>query len=121
MTVDSFRVVLILMALGLAVGLAAIAIPRLIAPKSVGEKRETTYESGIAPIGSAWIQFSVAYYLFALIFLAFDVDVLFLFPVVLAYDEPGFGLRDLAEIVVFVGILLMAVLFAWRKGAFSWK
>jgi NADH-quinone oxidoreductase subunit A len=109
------------MAFGLVVGVVAVGIPHLIAPKSVGEKRETTYESGIAPFGSAWIQFSIAFYLFALIFLAFDVDVLFLFPVILAYDQPALGMRDFVEIALFVGILLLAILFAWRKGAFSWK
>ena len=51
----------------------------------------------------------------------FDVDVLVLFPVALAYNEPWFGIRDFVEILVFVGILLLAIVFAWRKGAFSWK
>lgn len=120
MTVETYQVVLLLMALGLVFGGIAVGIPSLIAPRSRGQERESTYESGVAPVGSAWIQFSVAFYLFALIFLAFDVDVLFLFPVALAYDQ-GYGMRDFVEITVFVGILLLAIVFAWRKGAFSWK
>jgi NAD(P)H-quinone oxidoreductase subunit 3 len=79
-----------------------------------------TYESGMPAIGSAWIQFSVAYYIYALIFLAFDVDVLYLFPVALAYDK-GYVIRDFIEIVIFIGILSLAIVYAWRKGVFTWQ
>ena len=92
----------------------------LIGGRSVGVKRAETYESGMPAIGSAWIQFSVAYYIYALIFLAFDVDVLFLFPVALAYDK-GFFIRDFIEIVIFIGILSLAIVYAWRKGVFTWQ
>ena len=92
----------------------------LIGGRSVGAKRAETYESGMPAIGSAWIQFSVAYYIYALIFLAFDVDVLYLFPVALAYDK-GFLARDFIEIVIFIGILSLAIVYAWRKGVFTWQ
>lgn len=92
----------------------------LIGGRSVGLKRAETYESGMEAIGSAWIQFSVAYYIYALIFLAFDVDVLYLFPVALAYDK-GFVVRDLIEIIIFIGILSLAIVYAWRKGVFTWQ
>ncbi|MDH3558029.1 MAG: NADH-quinone oxidoreductase subunit A [Deltaproteobacteria bacterium] len=92
----------------------------LIGGRSVGAKRAETYESGMPAIGSAWIQFSVAYYIYALIFLAFDVDVLYLFPVALAYDK-GFFIRDFIEIVIFIGILSLAIVYAWRKGVFTWQ
>ncbi len=106
------------------VGIVFAAIPLilayLIAPKSIGQDTLKPYESGMIPMGSAWIQFGVAYYLFALIFLAFDVDVLYLFPVVMAYDQE-FAIRDFIEIVIFVGILSLALAYAWRKGVFDWK
>lgn len=92
----------------------------LIGGRSVGVKRAETYESGMPAIGSAWIQFSVAYYIYALIFLAFDVDVLYLFPVALAYNK-GFFIRDFIMIVIFVGILSLAIVYAWRKGVFTWQ
>ncbi|HYA03031.1 MAG TPA: NADH-quinone oxidoreductase subunit A [Syntrophobacteria bacterium] len=92
----------------------------LIGGRSAGAKREETYESGMPTIGSAWVQFSVAYYIFALIFLAFDVDVLYLFPVALAYDK-GFVIRDFVEVVIFIGILSLAIVYAWRKGVFNWQ
>jgi NADH-quinone oxidoreductase subunit A len=92
----------------------------LIGGRSVGVKRAETYESGMPTIGSAWIQFSVAYYIYALMFLAFDVDVLYLFPVALAYNK-GFFVRDFIEIVIFIGILSLAIVYAWRKGVFTWQ
>ncbi len=92
----------------------------LIGGRSVGVKRAETYESGMPAIGSAWIQFSVAYYVYALIFLAFDVDVLYLFPVALAYNK-GFFVRDFIMIVIFIGILSLAIAYAWRKGVFTWQ
>jgi NADH-quinone oxidoreductase subunit A len=97
-----------------------IIISWLIGGRSVGVKRAETYESGMPAIGSAWVQFSVAYYIYALIFLAFDVDVLYLFPVALAYDK-GFVVRDFVEVVIFISILSLAIVYAWRKGVFTWQ
>jgi NADH-quinone oxidoreductase subunit A len=73
------------------------------------------------PIGSAWIRFGIIYYLYALIFLAFDVDVLFLFPVAVAYNSPEFAWRDFVEVFIFVGILSLAIVYAWVKGVFKWE
>jgi len=73
------------------------------------------------PIGSAWIRFGIVYYLYALIFLAFDVDILFLFPVAVAYNSPELAARDFVEIVLFVGILSLAIVYAWVKGVFKWE
>jgi NADH-quinone oxidoreductase subunit A len=71
-------------------------------------------------IGGAWIQVAVIYYLFALLFLAFDVDVLFLFPVLLAYGK-GYVWRDFIEITIFIGILSLVIVYAWCRGVFTWK
>ncbi len=97
-----------------------IIIGWLIGGRSAGVKRAETYESGMPTIGSAWMQFSVSYYIYALIFLAFDVDVLYLIPVALAYDR-GFFIRDFIEIVIFIGMLSLAIVYAWRKGVFTWQ
>lgn len=97
-----------------------IIIGWLIGGRSAGVKRDETYESGMPTIGSAWMQFSVSYYIYALIFLAFDVDVLYLIPVALAYDK-GFFIRDFIEIVIFIGMLSLAIVYAWRKGVFTWQ
>jgi NADH:ubiquinone oxidoreductase subunit 3 (subunit A) len=84
-------------------------------------KTEQAVECGVEPIGDAWIRYSAVYYLYALIFVAFAVDVLFLIPVALVYDRiPELGMRDFVEVVIFVGILSLAVVYAWRKGLFEW-
>ena len=108
----------------LASGIGPIIIVKLLSPTShtrqTANKSSQLIECGMEPIGDAWIRFGIVYYLYALIFLAFDVDVLFLFPVALAYNDPRFGIEDFVEIVLFVGILALAVVYAWRKGVFTW-
>ena len=115
-----FLYVAVFLVVGVLFAISPIMVSWLIGGRSEGAKREETYESGMPTIGSAWVQFSVAYYIFALIFLAFDVDVLYLFPVALAYNK-GFVIRDFVEIVLFIGILSLAIVYAWRKGVFNWQ
>jgi NADH:ubiquinone oxidoreductase subunit 3 (subunit A) len=106
-------------------GFGPIIIVKLLSPSS--HTRQTAgrtgqlIECGMEPIGSAWIRFGIVYYQYALIFLAFDVDVLFLFPVAVAYNSPGLGLQDFFEIVLFIAILSLAIVYAWRKGVFAWE
>ena len=104
---------------GLAFAVVPLIISRLIVKRSTGKYRAETYESGMETIGSAWIRFTVAYYIYALIFLAFDVDVLYLFPVAMVYGH--YAARDLVEVVIFIGILSLAIVYAWRKGVFEWN
>ncbi len=104
---------------GLVFAIIPLIISRFLVKRSAGQFRADTYESGMETIGSAWIQFTVAYYIYALIFLAFDVDVLYLFPVTLAYGK--YVARDLIEVFIFVGILSLAIIYAWRKGVFEWN
>ncbi len=95
-------------------------LPFLLSPRSLGDRRRSTYESGEVPIGSAWIQFDISYYLFALIFIAFDVEVVFLFPTLIVFREMA-NLTVLAEMSLFLGILSFAILYAWKKDLFVWK
>jgi len=107
--------------LGFAVGPFIIAL--LLAPRSTRNTQQKTaqlIECGMEPIGDAWIRFGVVYYLYALMFLAFAVDILYLFPVALVYNRV-FAIRDFIEIVIFVGILALAVVYAWNKGVFQWE
>lgn len=115
-----FLFVFIFFLVALALPLVMVVLNALFGPHIYGEKRELTYESGVAPIRTAWLQFGASYYLFALIFLAFDVDILYLFPVLLAYQK-GTGLFELVELVLFIFILVLAIVYAWRKGVFKWK
>jgi NADH-quinone oxidoreductase subunit A len=111
---------------GLAFALGPIAIVYLLMPRQTRQilgKRDQYIECGMDPIGDSWIRYGIVFYLYALIFLAFDVDVLFLFPVAVAYNGEAFAAsyRDLIEIILFVGILSLAVVYAWVKGVFKWE
>jgi len=113
---------------GLLFAGAAIVFSRLVAPRfpDTGKKLQS-YESGEDSIGSARIQFKIGYYLFALVFLVFDVEAVFLFPVVavlrFAGEVPGGPAPGMvwAELMVFVAILAFALYYAWRKKALVWE
>ena len=100
--------------------LIPIFIAYILAPRTKGAKTLATYECGIEPYGSAWIRYSITYYVYALIFIAFDVDILYLFPVAVSYTRGG-AMSEFYALVVFVLILALAVIYAWGKGVFTWK
>ena len=117
--VQRYRFVLAFLVLGLVFGAAAVVVPFLIAPRRRGKDALATYESGIIPERGAWRQFSLGYYLYALLYLAVAVDVIYLFPVALVFRSLGTW-QALVELVAFVGILALAVIYSWRTGAFRW-
>ena len=119
-TIGSYQLLIGFLLLGVVLGAAPLIIPRLIGPRYLGPKTEETYECGVDTIGSSWIRFSVSFYLFALIFVAFEVDVLYLFPIAVVYDQ-GFEWRDLIEVSMFLGILTLGIVYAWRRGVFEWR
>jgi NAD(P)H-quinone oxidoreductase subunit 3 len=101
------------------VSAAAIILSSLLAPRRKGVERRTTYESGMEPIGGAWIQFNIRYYMFALIFVIFDVETVFLYPWAVAFNQ--LGLLAFVEALIFIAILVVALVYAWRKGALEWS
>ncbi|MBA4388137.1 MAG: NADH-quinone oxidoreductase subunit A [Verrucomicrobia bacterium] len=110
---------------GLVLAVSPIVLAFLLSPLRTRMKYQRTLraiECGMEAIGPAWIRFGVVYYLYALIFVAFSVDVLFLLPVAVVYNEPpGPGWLALFELLLFVGILALVIVYAWKKGVFSWK
>ena len=110
---------------GLAFALGPFAIVHLLAARKTrnyANKTEQFVECGMDPIGDAWIRYSAVYYLYALVFVAFAVDVLYLVPVALVYNRvPEFVIRDFVELVLFVGILSLVIVYAWKKGVFEWN
>lgn len=106
-------------------GVGPIILVKLVSPTSytrqTADRTDQLIECGMEPIGTAWIRFGIVYYLYALIFLAFDVDVIFLFPAAVAYNHPELGVQDFFEILLFVAILSLAIVYAWRKGVFIWE
>lgn len=115
--------VLAFLAGALVLSISPLVIAALLAPRRTREvyhKTLRSIECGMVPIGHAWIRYGVVYYLYALIFVAFSVDVLFLFPVALVYNETP-GWLELGELALFVGLLTLVIVYAWKKGVFTWK
>jgi len=100
------------------VPLIALSLSKIFRPKGGGAFRRTTYESGIEPIGDSWIQFNIRYYMFALVFVIFDVETVFLYPWAVAFDKVG--LFAFIEALIFIAILVIGLVYAWRKGALEW-
>ena len=90
----------------------------LIRPRRFSEEKLTTYECGESPEGSAWVQFNIRFYVFALIFIVFDVEVVFLFPWAVVFRE--LGMLAFLEGLVFIAILVVALAYVWRKGDLEW-
>lgn len=89
-----------------------------LAPRARGGDLGLPYECGIRPYGDAWIRFGVNYYIYALLFLAFEVDVLYLLPVSVVY--PQLGWDAMVKVFIFLFVLALAVVFFWAKGVFTW-
>ena len=103
---------------GIAFAGGGILISRLLAKTSKYPVKGLPYECGIPTKGTSWIQFNVGYYLFALIFLVFDVELVFMYPWAVVVKRVG--MVGLVEIVVFMFILFMGLVYAWKKGALKW-
>ena len=91
---------------------------KVLRPERQSEEKVTTYECGEDPVGSAWIQFNIRFYVFALIFVVFDVEAVFLLPWAVVFRE--LGALAYVEGLVFIGILAVALAYVWRKGDLSW-
>ena len=117
--VHQYRFVLTFLALGLVFGVLSVIVPLFVAPRGRGPDSLKTYESGIIPQRGAWRQFSLAYYLYALLYLAVAVDVIYLFPVAVVFRLLH-SWQALVEVVAFVAIMAVAVVYSWRTGAFGW-
>ena len=113
--------VLLMVVILTAIGLVAIAlgVARAISPRSYNPQKGEAYECGIPTRGKSWMQFKVGYYLFAILFLMFDVEAVFLFPWAVILREVG--VEGLVTIIFFLFILVLGLVYAWRKGALEWK
>jgi NADH-quinone oxidoreductase subunit A len=98
---------------------AAYAIAKLIGPRSYNKVKGEPFECGIPTRGSSWIPMSVGYYLFAILFLVFDVETVFLYPWAVVVKD--FGVMAMFSIGFFLLVLVFGLAYAWRKGALEWK
>ncbi len=118
-------VLLLIIAIGFAV--VNVAASLLLGPSRTGPGKETTYESGMIPFGDTRRRFNVRFYIVAMIFLVFDVEIVFLYPWATIFSanvqrgsSTGIGGFLLIEMVIFVVLLLVAYFYAWGKGVFKW-
>lgn len=95
-----------------------LALARVLSPAVPTREKVTTYESGIDPIGRGWAQANVRYYIFALLFVVFDVEAVFLFPWAVVFEE--LGTQAFVEMVIFIAILAIALLYAIKKKVLEW-
>jgi NADH:ubiquinone oxidoreductase subunit 3 (subunit A) len=115
---SNFAFILIFSAVAMLIPIGAIVVGLLLGPRRPDPIKTDTYESGIQTIGDTWVQFRAQYYLIGLIFLIFDVEVIFLFPIAVAFQQ--LSLFAVLATVTFVLILLLGLLLEWRKGALEW-
>ena len=110
-------IVVILTAIAL-VGIA-LGVARIVSPRSYNRQKGEAYECGIPTRGRSWMQFKAGYYLFAILFLMFAVEAVFLFPWAVTVQDAG--IDGLINILFFMVILILGLAYAWRKGALEWK
>ncbi|RHN45170.1 putative NADH:ubiquinone reductase (H(+)-translocating) [Medicago truncatula] len=105
--------------LSIFIPILAFLISGILAPIRKGPEKHSSYESGIEPMGDAWLQFQIRYYMFALVFVVFDVETVFLYPWAMSFDVLGVSI--FIEAFIFVFILIVGLVYAWRKGALEWS
>jgi NADH:ubiquinone oxidoreductase subunit 3 (subunit A) len=103
---------------GALVPTAAIVTSRILSPRKPNHIKQSTYECGMETVGENWVQFNAQYYVFALVFLVFDVETVFLFPWAVSLGK--LSLYAVVEGIVFILILIAGLVFAWRKGMLEW-
>ncbi|NOZ71673.1 MAG: NAD(P)H-quinone oxidoreductase subunit 3 [Chloroflexi bacterium] len=105
--------------IALAFPFVVVGFTWLIRPKRPDPVKNSTYECGIETIGETWVQFRAQYYLIALVFVIFDIEVMFLFPFAVAFNE--LQLFAVVEAIIFVVMLAVGLIYAWRKQALEWQ
>jgi NADH-quinone oxidoreductase subunit A len=118
----SYALLGLVTAAGVLVFVGAFGANRLLRPAHPAEPpgKFIPYESGIDPVGGDWAQAQIRYYVYAYLYVLFAVEAVFLFPWAVVFDLPGFGLAALTEMGVFIAVLALGILYAWRKRILTW-
>jgi NADH-quinone oxidoreductase subunit A len=113
-----FFPILLFIFVALAVGVLTLVISYFVQPRYPEPEKLSTYECGAEPFSDARMPFPVRYYIFAMLFVIFDIEVIFLYPWAVVFRK--IGLIGLIEMMIFIGLFLVAYVYAWRKGALEW-
>ena len=116
---SSYLPVLIFLVISLAFGFGALIMGSMFRLKRPYSEKLMPYESGITPVGEPRYRFSVRFYVIAMLFVVFDVEVIFLYPWAVVFDK--LGLFAFIEMIIFIFVLLVGYVYAWRKEAFTWE
>lgn len=116
--INEYGIVGILFLGGIGFGVISIILSRLLQKHRPYPEKLLTYECGMRAEGSAWIGFRISYFLYALVFLIFDIETIFLYPWAVKFQS--LGLFAIIEMCIFLGILIIGFWYAWREGAFEW-
>lgn len=119
MYITGYWILAAFIVLSTAFASAALITSWLVHPKAPNKIKESVYECGMTPFGDSRIQFSVKYYMYALLFIIFDIEAVFLFPWAVEYNK--LGLFALIEALVFILILVIGLVYAWKKDALKWQ
>ncbi len=109
----------IMILLGVVTGVVFVNISRWIGPRRPSEEKQSTYESGMEPVRSARERFSVKFYLVAMLFIVFDIEITFMYPWAVRFRE--LGLTGFIDMLVFIAVLLVGYVYILRKGALEWR
>jgi NADH:ubiquinone oxidoreductase subunit 3 (subunit A) len=116
---QDFYTVLIFLGLGGIFGVAALIVNWLVRPKNPTRDKIRTYECGLETQGQTWVQFKISYFLYALVFLVFDVETIFLYPFAVLFKS--LGGPELIAVAIFLLILVIGLWYEWKEGALQWK
>jgi NADH-quinone oxidoreductase subunit A len=116
--INNYVIVFVFLCIGILLPVGALTIGRFLRPRVPSEAKQTTYESGNNPFHDSRVQFQVRYYMFALLFVIFDVETVFLYPWAVAYNK--LGLFALVEMLIFVLMLVLGLVYAWKKKVLQW-
>lgn len=118
MIYEHYIPVIFFIIMGVLIPAGAMIMSWMIRAKNPYPEKLTTYECGEEPIGNAQIQFDVQYYIYALLFVIFDVETVFLYPWAVVFTD--IGIIAVVEMVIFIGMLVIALIYAWKKGILEW-
>jgi len=115
---DNYFPILVFIILALAFGLVTLALSYLVQPKYPEFEKLSVYECGSEPFSDSRMPFPVRYYVIAMLFVIFDIEVIFLYPWAITFHD--LGVIGLIEMLIFIGLFVVAYVYAWRKGALEW-
>jgi len=118
----SYATLGLLLLVGAAFFVVAFSANRLLRPAHPAEPagKRVAYECGLDPVGGDWAQAQIRYYVYAYLYVLFAVESVFLFPWAVVFDRPGFGMTAVVEMAIFVAVLALGILYAWRKRVLRW-